>query len=69
MPETVVITGASSGMGRATAERLAARGDRVVLSARRKGALEEVARTCGTLGGEALVAPKEDGCVEVALKP
>jgi len=33
-PRVVVITGASSGIGRAAAHRLAARGDRLVLASR-----------------------------------
>jgi NADP-dependent 3-hydroxy acid dehydrogenase YdfG len=48
MPErVVVITGASSGIGAAVAERLAGRGDRVVLVARRERELREVAARCG----------------------
>lgn len=43
----VVITGASSGIGAATAELLAGHGDTVVLVARRREALEEVAERCG----------------------
>jgi short-subunit dehydrogenase len=42
----VVITGASSGIGAATAEVLAARGDSVVIVARRKDALDQVASRC-----------------------
>jgi short-subunit dehydrogenase len=42
----VVITGASAGIGAALAERLAARGDRVVLVARREKELREVAARC-----------------------
>jgi short-subunit dehydrogenase len=45
--KVVVITGASSGIGAALAERLARRGDRVVLVARRKEALDAVAARCG----------------------
>ncbi len=36
-PRTVVITGASAGIGRATAQQFAARGDNVALLARGSG--------------------------------
>src|SRR5262245_28417561 len=45
--KVVVITGASSGIGAALAELLARRGNRVVLVARRKDALDAVAARCG----------------------
>lgn len=48
MSRIVVITGASAGIGGATAELLARRGDRPVLVARRAEALKEVAARCGT---------------------
>lgn len=51
---TAVITGASSGMGRASALLLAARGARVALLARRQAALDEVAAQIGRDGGQAL---------------
>ena len=47
MPKTIVITGASSGIGAATASRLAACGDRVVLAARRGDELERLAQRLG----------------------
>jgi short-subunit dehydrogenase len=46
-PRTVVITGASSGFGRGVALKLAARGDNVVLAARRTEILQQVAREAG----------------------
>jgi short-subunit dehydrogenase len=49
----VVITGASSGIGRATAHELARRGARLVLAARDATALDDVARECQELGGTA----------------
>jgi NADP-dependent 3-hydroxy acid dehydrogenase YdfG len=45
---TVVITGASSGIGAALARHLGGAGHRVVLAARRQDALEAVAATAGT---------------------
>ncbi len=43
----IVITGASSGIGAALGELLAARGDSVVLVARRRELLDDVASRCG----------------------
>jgi NAD(P)-dependent dehydrogenase (short-subunit alcohol dehydrogenase family) len=59
-PETVLITGASSGIGRATAQGLAERGARVVLVARGREPLEEAAaeaRAAGAAG--VLVCPAD----------
>lgn len=51
--QVVVITGASSGIGRATATALARRGAKVVISARHEGDLEALAREIREAGGTA----------------
>jgi NAD(P)-dependent dehydrogenase (short-subunit alcohol dehydrogenase family) len=59
-PQTVLITGASSGIGRATARELARRGARLVLVARGEEALEDTAEQVGTAGAaEVLVCPAD----------
>src|SRR3712207_229065 len=55
----VVITGASRGIGRATAMRFAEYGASVVLAARSEDALLEAAAECEALGGEALAVPTD----------
>lgn len=52
--KVIVITGASSGMGEATARDLAARGARVVLGARRLDRLESLVEDIRKAGGEAV---------------
>jgi len=56
---TAVITGASSGIGRATALVLARAGVRVALAARNKARLDAVRSEIEDAGGEALVVPTD----------
>jgi short-subunit dehydrogenase len=57
MREVVVITGASAGVGRATACEFARRGADIALLARGRERLEAAAREVEELGGRALVLP------------
>src|SRR5689334_1367194 len=57
--EIVMITGASAGVGRATAQAFARRGARLGLLARGAAALEDVRREVESLGGEACVLPAD----------
>lgn len=59
-PQTpCLVTGASSGIGREIALRLARRKCRVAILARTEEALEELAREMEAAGGEALVTPAD----------
>ncbi|KQN20346.1 MULTISPECIES: SDR family oxidoreductase [unclassified Sphingomonas] len=60
----VVITGASSGIGAATAVAFAAAGARVVLGARGREGLDDVASRCAAAGGNAIVRPVD--CTDAA---
>ena len=51
--KVVLITGASSGIGRATAEAFAAKGAHVVVAARRKEELDSLVASIEALGGKA----------------
>jgi len=54
-----IITGASSGIGKATAEVFFRAGSRVVLTARREDRLKQLAAKIEESGGEALVVPAD----------
>ena len=56
---TVVITGASAGVGRATVQAFAQEGARIGLIARGKAGLEGAKSDALRLGGEALVLPTD----------
>ena len=58
-PEVVVITGASAGVGRATARAFAERGASVGLLARGRGGLEGARRDVEALGGRAIAVPTD----------
>ncbi len=59
MTKVVVVTGASAGVGRATAKAFGARGDRVALLARGEEGLAAAAEEVRAAGGEALPVPTD----------
>lgn len=70
--KVVIITGASSGIGEATAYKLAAEGAKIVLGARREAQLKAIADQIKANGGEAVyrvtdVVKPEDNAALVAL--
>ncbi len=58
-PEVVVITGASAGVGRATAQAFAKRGAHIGLLARGQAGLEGARRDVEAAGGKALFVPTD----------
>lgn len=56
---TVVLVGASSGIGRAASLAFAREGTQVVLAGRRSTSLEEVAAQCQAFGAQTLVVPTD----------
>jgi NAD(P)-dependent dehydrogenase (short-subunit alcohol dehydrogenase family) len=67
-PQTVLVTGASSGIGRATAVRLAGRGAQLVLVARGRESLEEAAAEIRAAGAGAVVVCPADVKDEDAIR-
>ena len=74
MPKTwahhsIILTGASSGIGKALAYLLAPQSPQLVLVARDGNRLEEVAKHCETLGASTLVVPTDvsnpQACLEM----
>jgi len=70
--QVVIVTGASTGIGKSLALQLAGQGAKVVVAARRVERLEQAAEECHQRGGKALVVPTdvsdESQCKELVEK-
>jgi short-subunit dehydrogenase len=67
-PRVVVVTGASSGIGRATASRASSAGDHVVLVARGRASLDEVAGECQAAGAASVMVLATDVSDDTAVQ-
>lgn len=59
--QVIIVTGASSGIGRSLAIQLAKQGANIILAARDEPALDEVANQCKEVGGNPFVIPTDVG--------
>ncbi len=66
--KVIVITGASSGIGKGTALKLAQAGASVVLAARRTDVLEQLVSQCESAGGRSLAVPTDVSKQEEVLR-
>lgn len=57
--KSIILTGASAGIGEVLALELARRGARLTLAARRADALQRIAHQCVEAGGHALAGPTD----------
>jgi NAD(P)-dependent dehydrogenase (short-subunit alcohol dehydrogenase family) len=57
--QVVIVTGASAGIGKSLALKLASQGAKITIAARRAERLEDVAVECRLSGGEVLVIPTD----------
>lgn len=57
--KTIIITGASRGIGKVLAVKLARKGANLVLAARNQATLEIVAQECVKVGGRAIIIPTD----------
>ena len=67
--KVVIITGASSGIGKATAKRLASKGAKIVLGARRENMLKQIVDEIKVDGGQAIYqeldVTKQSDCSDI----